>query len=91
MSGSIRKIFGVSRNDKCLCGSNLKYKYCCMDKLSDDTFLKRTDEAIRDQKYEEAYVLCNADITKHIVCMKRHIDTFFIIDIGFLMIYLKMI
>lgn len=62
-----------------------------MDKLSDDTFLKRTDEAIRDQKYEEAYVLCNADITKHIVCMKRHIDTFFIIDIGFLMIYLKMI
>lgn len=28
----IRKTPKIGRNDKCPCGSNLKYKYCCMNK-----------------------------------------------------------
>lgn len=27
--GSIRKMNKIGRNDKCLCGSDLKYKKCC--------------------------------------------------------------
>lgn len=28
----IRDYIKVGRNDKCLCGSNLKYKNCCLKK-----------------------------------------------------------
>ena len=32
---SLAKTFRVRRNDKCPCGSGLKYKKCCMRKLND--------------------------------------------------------
>ncbi|MCQ2022869.1 SEC-C metal-binding domain-containing protein [Clostridium butyricum] len=28
----------IGRNDKCPCGSGLKYKTCCMTKQDDETF-----------------------------------------------------
>lgn len=53
----------ISRNDRCLCGSGLKYKKCCMDKIKQPSFdkniqadikqmieLEKAEEKIRQQQ-----------------------------------------
>lgn len=69
------KLFEISRNDKCLCGSNIKYKYCCMDKISEENYsITATNKAINNKDYEEAYIFCNADLTKYLIGIKRHTE-----------------
>lgn len=68
------KLFEINRNDKCLCGSNIKFKFCCKNLITEDYYLKKTDEAIRNKEYDEAYLFCNADLTKYLISMKRHTE-----------------
>ena len=68
------KAFEVLKDDKCLCGSNIKYRYCCFSRISEKNFIKATDNAIKNKEYEEAYCFCNADLTKYILHIKRHTE-----------------
>jgi tetratricopeptide (TPR) repeat protein len=45
-----------------------------MNHITKDNYLKKTDEAIRSKEYDEAYMFCNADLTKYLIGMKRHTE-----------------
>jgi len=43
-----------------------------MNKINVENYLIKTNEAIKYKKYDEAYMFCNADLTKQLINMKRH-------------------
>jgi hypothetical protein len=45
-----------------------------MNKISDEYYLKKTDECIESEEYDEAYLFCNADLTKYLIGIKRHTE-----------------
>lgn len=45
-----------------------------MNKISDENYLKKTDESIESEEFDEAYLFCNADLTKYLIGIKRHTE-----------------
>lgn len=70
-------VYKLSRNDKCLCGSNKKFKYCCMNYVGDlqnkniSTFIKKL---IKVEDYKLAYLYYNAFLTNYLINIKRHTE-----------------
>jgi hypothetical protein len=67
--------FSPPLNGPCLCGSGLKYKRCCAERLPGTKYLgTRTDELLKAGKYKEALYACRADITQYTIWHKSHTE-----------------
>ena len=67
--------FVPPRNGPCLCGSGLKYKRCCADRLPGTQHIgNRTRNLLNEQKYKEALYACRADITQYTIWHKSHTE-----------------
>lgn len=67
--------FSPPRQGPCLCGSGLKYKRCCEERLPGTTELGRRAKAfLKEEKYTGALLACRADITQYTICHKSHTE-----------------
>lgn len=67
--------FTPPRNAPCLCGSGLKYKRCCADRLPGHEHLgSRTRKLLNEQRFKEALFACRADITQYTIWHKSHTE-----------------
>lgn len=72
------KRYKINRNEECLCGSGLKFKYCCLPYLDDSVNVNRIIEEIDKNNYELALKYCRADLTKYLWNVKSHTESLLI-------------
>lgn len=66
--------FTPARNSMCLCGSGLKFKRCCADRLLGSNLGNDTRKFLAQQKYKDALNACRADITQYTIWYKSHTE-----------------
>jgi tetratricopeptide (TPR) repeat protein len=65
----------VPRNGLCLCGSGLKYKHCCVDRLPGHGHLgSRMRAFLSEGKYRDALYASRADVTQYTIWHKTHTE-----------------
>jgi len=69
-----KQLFELARNDKCLCGSNKKYKKCCLHIHEHYNNLEDTKKYIAEENYVDALITSNADLSKYLINIKRHTE-----------------
>jgi len=69
------KIVAPKPNEKCLCGSNYKFKKCCSAILPNIGEIGANFEKYaKAENYESALLAARADITKYTLCHKGHTE-----------------
>jgi SEC-C motif len=64
-----------TRNGPCLCGSGLKYKHCCADRLPGHDHLgSRTRKLLNEENFKAALHACRADLTQYTIWHKSHTE-----------------
>ena len=67
--------FSPPRKSLCLCGSGLKYKRCCAERLPGaEHFDRRTRALLTEGKYKKALYACRADVTQYTIWHKSHTE-----------------
>ena len=71
----------IKVNDKCICGSNIKYKKCCMNKniVNSQTSLNNANN--EDNKWTTTQTINSEKITQVIHILQPEFETICIIDI----------
>ena len=63
------------RNGPCLCGSGLKFKRCCADRLPTSGVLGReTHRLMSEHKFHDALLACRADLTQYTIWHRAHTE-----------------
>jgi tetratricopeptide (TPR) repeat protein len=66
--------FSPPRSGPCLCGSGLKYKRCCVDRLPGHEQSTQTRAFLKEGKYKDALYACRADVTQYTIWHKSHTE-----------------
>ena len=67
--------FSPRRNGPCLCGSGLKFKRCCADRLrSDHNYDLRSQAFLEEGKFKEALYESRAHVTQYTIWHKSHTE-----------------
>jgi hypothetical protein len=67
--------YAPPRNGPCLCGSGLKYKRCCADRLPGHGHLgERMHAFLKEAKYKEALYASRADVSQYTIWHKSHTE-----------------
>lgn len=67
--------FSPARNAPCLCGSGLRYKRCCAERLPGTEHIStRTRTLLTEGKYKDALYASRADVTQYTIWHKSHTE-----------------
>jgi tetratricopeptide (TPR) repeat protein len=75
LSASAPHLFRPPRNGPCLCGSGLKFKRCCADRLRDEVdYDPRMRAFLQEGKFKDALYTCRAYVTHYTIWHKSHTE-----------------
>ncbi len=74
-SSAVPPLFSPRRNGPCLCGSGLKFKRCCADRLRDEhDYSPRMRTFLKDSKFKEALYEARAYVTHYTIWYRSHTE-----------------